>query len=98
NLLVALSLHDALPISQQLFDDVGYRQILENPQVAAIAEKRQFRLQSDAIKGEALAGSLLAGGHDFAVQILGLLGIHQGQHTGFRSEEHTSELQSRENL
>src|SRR5690606_39689069 len=86
--LYTLSLHDALPISRAGGGAGGHRGAAE----AAVLE-RHFRLE----------GGIAAAVEDLAGVDAGDLG-HGGQVGsrvvcgGMRSEEHTSELQSRENL
>src|SRR5206468_7446651 len=75
--LYTLSLHDALPISTDLFllASDGLTGMLEDPQLAELlAGKRVPQDQIDDLIAEA------------------------NRHGGLRSEEHTSELQSRSDL
>src|SRR5690606_40465612 len=87
-----LSLHDALPISERLalrapevFDELGVRTVLGSP-----AEKLDARVRE----------VLLADGERVGYDVLvAATGVRARTVPGVdRSEEHTSELQSRENL
>src|SRR5690606_41724640 len=95
--IYALSLHDALPISGQLVEVFaeGGAELPAQPGQGAAAKVGH---RGDAVGSQA-AGSLLPDAPD----LLHRQGVQEGLHlAGFdddqRSEEHTSELQSRENL
>src|SRR5690606_41242924 len=82
-----LSLHDALPISPQV--SLGRREIKD---VHPEHTQGRMRLGEGIIQGQCLRDGLRRPGEV-------LLSLGQGNRRGNpRSEEHTSELQSRENL
>src|SRR5207302_7739781 len=90
--LSPLSLHDALPIFSDTIPVTGSRTIQTDGVSNTLAVGWAEILTSGSIGGTAIFGAQVAGQADSeaAVPIASI--------AGRRSEEHTSELQSRENL
>src|SRR5690606_41880950 len=82
SVISTLSLHDALPISVD-----GSRLLRSRPQLASHGLPDRDRA-SRSLSAHARSDAVLAGHR----------AIDGGRHPRVRSEEHTSELQSRENL
>src|SRR5690606_41541914 len=96
--LSTLSLHDALPISLRRFELAIIDQIVRAQPffgIGGLARGLQFSLRREEIVMDAELGEV---GADHVHHRADRLGAKQAEPGAFRSEEHTSELQSRENL
>src|SRR5690606_42060213 len=86
--LSTLSLHDALPISHRGYHDMNKTRWENTLSAARAAIERNYAIECDV---HLSSDGVPVVFHDSELERL------TGQ-KGFRSEEHTSELQSRENL
>src|SRR5690606_42037917 len=90
--IYALSLHDALPIS--FLGDLA----VDHRKTGVVQQIDQILAREAIVLDEVDEKILQLGGADVGTEQLRLVGLIAHVHLQRRSEEHTSELQSRENL